>query len=478
MRSSQRRRRRRQIERRQMLSAEERPDESPVPQLDDLPEGIKPHATQFAPEPEGGRAVDLVIGLDFGTAITKVVIRSPYEHGDRAIAVPFVGHAPSEEEYFLASRVVDRADGSVTLCPADCVAVGGGSLKWRLLMKPGPRTEVEAVAFLACVLRHARCWFLETQEKGYRGARLRWSVQLGMPSESDDDVELRTRYEGVGRAAWLLSVTKGAISSERAADAIGCAADGVEAREPLSDLGVITEVAAEVAGYARSDLRRSGLHFLVDVGAATLDVAGFILHENDEGDLYPILQASVTQRGTLALQWARCAALAEAATRPLDPLPESFLDWAAGHGAARQALAEAEAEFQAECRKQVGELVREVRLRRDPNAAAWTEGVPVFLCGGGRDARIYKDALGRLNGALAKAFPDWPGFRDLRMGPGQEQLVAPRLSKKTYHRLAVAWGLSIPQDDIGRVVRSAEIEDIEVRRERADLPEFVGPEQT
>ncbi len=436
---------------------------------------MKPTATQFDRTTQSTRAIDLVIGLDFGTAITKVVVRSPFEFDNRAFGVPFNSFGPAEK-YLLASQVTLSKEGEVTLCSEEQAARGTGSLKWRLLSEQPEDAEAEAVAFLACVLRHTRTWFLASMAKGYGGARLRWSLQLGMPAASDENTELRARYERVGQAAWLLSVTSGSITLARARESVVCLADDVTPTEPLADFFVVPEVAAEVAGYARSDLRRTGLHFLVDVGAATLDVAGFILHENDEGDLYPILEASVTRRGTTALQRARCETLTSVATRPLLKPPASFLGWAGRDEEIIDAISAADEEFRAAARRQLGEIIREVRRRRDPNAKAWTEGVPLFLCGGGRGTSVYKSAVARLNRDLAKAVPGWPGFIELKMGPGYERLVAPGLPKKQYHRMAVAWGLSIPFDDIGKVVRPGEIEDIEATRDRAQLPDYVGPE--
>ena len=37
------------------------------------------------------RPTDLVVGVDFGTSCTKIVIQSPYKLGGRAVAVPFRG---------------------------------------------------------------------------------------------------------------------------------------------------------------------------------------------------------------------------------------------------------------------------------------------------------------------------------------------------------------------------------------------------
>lgn len=446
------------------------------------PASLAPHAAQFR-SPTGERIVDLVVGLDFGTAFTKVVLRSPFEFNDRAYAVPFRKHAPQSAHYLVASQIDVGADGVVVLREGSDSA-GGANIKWRLLSeRAAERLEAaaEAAAFLASVLREVRLWFLRTQRAGYGGATLRWALQIGVPSETYDDRTKEELFARVGRAAWLLSTTPGPVTLDRAAEALACVDDGIASgAAPLADFAVIPEVAAEVVGYARSDLRRPGLHFLVDAGASTLDVAGFILHESSDGDdLYPILSASVRPRGTLALQRLRCNALAKLAAEPMLALPRRFDEWVHSEPGVQAGLREVDEAFLRECHVQIGEVVRAVRRTRDPNAAAWREGVPVFLCGGGRAADfVYATAIRRLDAGLAKGIADWPGLRILRLDrPGGERLVAPGLPSAQYHRLAVAWGLSIPQDDIGKPIRPTEIPDIVTSPKMAKLADFVGPDQ-
>jgi hypothetical protein len=62
-------------------------------------------------------ALDLVIGLDVGTAATKVVVRSPFYAGGRAVAVSFgdLGHRTSP--YLLPTRLWIQSDGGLSLTP-------------------------------------------------------------------------------------------------------------------------------------------------------------------------------------------------------------------------------------------------------------------------------------------------------------------------------------------------------------------------
>lgn len=76
------------------------------------------------------------------------------------------------------------------------------------------------------------------------------------------------------------------------------------------DINVIPEVAAELVGYARSSLRETGLHVLIDLGARTLDIASFILHNRDGDDRYSILTADLEELGATLCDYHRFKALA------------------------------------------------------------------------------------------------------------------------------------------------------------------------
>ena len=62
---------------------------------------------------------------------------------------------------------------------------------------------------------------------------------------------------------------------------------------------IIPEIAAGAVGYALSDLRREGLHVMVDIGASTVDVCSFLLHEKEGNDRYSLLISRCSETGVL-----------------------------------------------------------------------------------------------------------------------------------------------------------------------------------
>jgi hypothetical protein len=77
---------------------------------------------------------------------------------------------------------------------------------------PDNASTAGAVAFVALALREARRVFLQTQADTYGRIRLRWAMNLGIPSAGYDDEGIRSRFLEVARAAWTASF-RPAVSS-------------------------------------------------------------------------------------------------------------------------------------------------------------------------------------------------------------------------------------------------------------------------
>ena len=277
------------------------------------------------------RTTDIVVGLDFGTSCSKVVVQSPYTLGGRAVAVPFGETSHSSTPYLIPSQVfVDRTD-TVRLIPTDSATavrhlkvgildrlIGGESG----LSEEFPRDLVACtIGYIALVLREARKWFLTSQSASYGEGHIRWSVNLGIPSAGYDDEQMRAEYEMLAKAAWLASLDDRPLKMEgiqeslqRARAVRECAGIPIE---------VVPEVAAQVVGYAKSRLREEGLHVLVDLGASTLDICSFVLHRQGGDDVYSLLTATVRRLGLLELHRRRMDATRK--TPPFDSTPEDIV---------------------------------------------------------------------------------------------------------------------------------------------------------
>jgi hypothetical protein len=451
-------------------------------------------------EKAGGQVTDVVIGFDFGTASTKVVVRFPFLDGEpgvgRAYAVPFAAAGHPGNPFLLPTGIRFDDEGQAELAPASTpgwlsnlkgrvvqelrdlsaeTADVKASLLGRLEQPCGRDTRDpfgEAVAFVALALRGAREWVLSDPNlrAAYSRYQLRWSLHFGAPTGYAREPALDWALEAIGHAGWLASLR----SLVKRGGARGQLRDVVKALGPpparelprdLNDFLVVPEVVAEAIGYARTpELRRPGLHFLVDAGAGTLDVSGFMLVLGDGAEVdveqFHILEARVDLRGTSVLQDARFMAIQNAAAGldRLATVPGDFLTWAATQPPLVVSVTDAETAFISKSAGVIVDVVMKVKKSRDPNNPAWRDEVSVFFCGGGSRVDQFKRAVQRAGERLATA-GTWNRFvvRDLGR-PNQAHLVAPAMADGDFHRLAVAWGLSFL--DLGDVRRPDEIEDI------------------
>jgi hypothetical protein len=330
-------------------------------------------------------------------------------------------------------------------------------------------SDVLAVAFLALALRRSRTWFFMKHSSLYGKFLLVWHFNLGLPSADYADLQLSAVYKRISQAAWWLSTEARVITVDAAKAALARLGNIEEhAGESVAEIQIIPEVAAEVLGYARSHLRDEGLHVLVDIGASTLDVCGFILHAADGDDCYELLTADVQHLGTMALYrrpvlgvhkaveahvaelWSKCD--------PVKAIPETSNEYLPHSNMLEKYVTNAGEQYEGECRRMLWKTIVDLKTRRDPRSPRWRGELPLFVCGGGSAMAFYHDAISKLSGQLASFYTGCEGIKKCLL-PKPEQLVA-EIDAQNYHRLAVAWGLSYPEYDIGSVTRPGETEDV------------------
>ena len=416
----------------------------------------------------------VVVGFDLGTSCSKIVIRSPYVANERAVAIPFDGLTGVHSRYLVKTLIHEGEEGRFSLEPNGETFVPARDLKVRLLNLDGAPTPTEAeivdcgtptTAYVALLLRRARSWFLEDQRDEFAQYRIRWEFNLGIPSAGYDDPVTRTVFDAIARSAWSLSESETPLTRQGVAKALRDAlvnrtVSGVE-------IGVIPEIAAEVVGYARSPQRRTGLHVLVDVGASTLDISSFVLHEDEGEDRYSLLTAAVSREGVHELHKHRIAKLGAARALtpvargalddPMVPIPERCELYIESCGdQLSPSPREIDLEFKRRCLRTIMETLVDLWRDRYPNAPEWREGLRVFVGGGGIRMVLYRGVLTKASnrvvenkrGAYGKGHAAGLIVREV---PKPENLVNEDIDQALYHRLAVASGLSFSAIDIGRI---------------------------
>jgi hypothetical protein len=124
----------------------------------------------------------------------------------------------------------------------------------------------------------------------------------------------------------------------------------------------------------------------------------------------------------------------------------------------RSVFSDSDREFCKDCSLLLRRIVGVTKRRRNPLSAAWKSGLPVFLCGGGSQIELYKDAIKDAFSALKPM--GIQGFSYVSL-PKPENLETEDIPPRDYHRVAVSYGLSFSDLDIGEIIPQKELDDIE-----------------
>lgn len=458
---------------------------------------ITKNATQFPhlnSKDQSSEPVDIVIGFDFGSSCTKIVLQAPYIGGRWAHVVPFNKCGYPGNKNLLPTKIYCDCNGIFIFAEID-KAICFDRLKTELIKNPNKdiidkATELHfyltpkilAIAYIANALREIRQWFLSTQSNIFSKNKIRWHLNIGIPSAGYNDFKLKKLFKEIAETAWLLSTESGKIKIEKIKKMIDSDSGRMlkfKGDIDPEDIYIIPEVAAEVVGYARSPLRDEGLHVLIDIGARTLDIASFILGKKNGDDKYSILTADLDELGATICDYHRFKALANELIRLakkhnqdlIAPIPASITSYLQKFNTNEVELIQ---DFYMKCKTLISKTIRDLRKNKDPKSDRWKTGLPIFLCGGGKSINLYTEALEEINSWLLH-YTNSKGLI-IRKIPKPENLKVENLANEDYHRFAVAYGLSFPSYDIGEIKPPQDIEDVECEKPKDYSDRFVAKE--
>jgi hypothetical protein len=458
--------------------------------------GIKRQLSNL-PEDE----TDLIIGLDFGTSATKMVIRDAFTGNVFPVRV---NKGVLGLEQFLQASCVFLNEGVFELS-------GKGKriddLKLSLLACKAqyPVTEFNyCCAYLALMIRSARGWFLAEQEPAYRHHKINWHINIGIASRSYED---RSMVQLFRRLAWAaanlaadVSYTQIKIDSLDKYRTLSRNAFESESQEEISgmefqpnDVGVIPEIAAQIQGFmasARWSWTARPIMMLVDVGAGTVDTALF--HVNPSDSKLTFYSSRVEPNGAMNLHRARVTWLMkgipdesdfapvhdylksiEQSTGRLQPIPSSVIDYLPGYRISKVNRDIDEIFRLEKYRTQVAGSINEAKLKKGIGAKGSQQlvNVPLLLCGGGSRLPIYLNIAEEINKT-----PGWSVSVEKMLMPVPPELREIGWHSEEFDRISVAYGLSL-QRGLEKIVSAIEVPDVTryVPTEKLDI--FVSKDQ-
>ena len=440
-----------------------------------------------------GEICDIVIGFDLGTSCSKVVLQTPYHASGRTVLVSFGNFGHPMCPYFLPTRLYFDQYGNCSLI-SNSHPYCAKNLKVNLLQNPDETKEFAelkvsprslTIAYLALAFQDIRQWFAHTQKNIYDQYKFRWYCNLGIPSPGYNDSDRRNLFRRIAIIAWQLSLSSESISLKKIWQLLKEDHDCILSLDFHPDqIQVVPEIVAEIIGYAKSHLRENGLHVLIDIGASTIDISGFILHDRDREDRYSFLTSDLDFLGAYYCHKERVKKIQEYVNRwfshlarrqdlimPVEPTIADYFpkyeDF--GPNGEKDILSE----FYEKCRIIIHRTLKSLRKERDPLSENWKLGLPIFLCGGGKALPIYRQVLEELNG-FWQTNMDTKGF-EIRSLPKPSNLVADGLSEKNFDRFAVAYGLSYPYYDVGEITPPGKIQNVFIdRTPKYDHIEFIS----
>jgi hypothetical protein len=412
------------------------------------------------------RSMTITIGVDFGTAFTKASVGMM----DKIFIVNWSGIQNGTREFTLQGEFSVLGNGTCVLGHAPTAKKHISNLK-KPFLKDIPSAEeiTNATLFLALVIRYIRAWIFYYHSGLIGDRKVIWSLNIGIPSKPAENIALRKIYHDLALSSWRLSFQNKSISISGAKRVrpIG----DIELSDNLESVDVVPEFVAQIASYIRSPQRQPDLHMIMDIGAGTVDVATFNVHQSNGEDVFPIFSSAVEPLGTHFLNERRFSLLKRGKSIDWDDFSPTLtaLEFSKRFSTTRAKVALSDREHITDVAEVIYSVINETRTRRYRLSRNWESGIRVFFCGGGSECDVFSNALEKAalqHGVTLKKTPL----------PVPRNLEANGLDNQEFHRVAVAYGLGIYAANLGKITLASEIEDDlpppRIIRERPDRDEL------
>jgi len=412
---------------------------------------LQPMPKPFHNSPDSDN--EFLMGIDFGTSNTKVVIRDGVQ--ETRYVVEFDVY--SDEPCLLPSRLKMVGKECRFATPNE---TGLPNLKF--LIKEG-RELALPVAYLAMVLRTAQQKYEEYRLSKGLDPSGDWLFNLGVPIAHWDEVSLRNSYEAVFVAAVEL-----AFDAETTRINVESAERALHATDfRHSDrCQLVPELAAMLTGFveSRAHSKDRTTYLLVDVGGGTVDFSVVNITQNGGDTQFWAFASEVEWLGVDHLENKRVdwthKHLADSAgadflnqldewrtlagtARPVHPLFENYFGWSTGALAASSNRGP-DQEMGGEIALKLLEPIRDRSINVHRIQERFWYDMPLIMTGGGGDLPAFRGLFDRLSTGTTK---------NVKWGFTRMAQIKLEVSNRAleFRRFGVAFGLSfpVPGDAIG-----------------------------
>lgn len=407
-------------------------------------------SSQMTPQASGLRR-EIYIGLDFGTAYTKVAV----QFLDNIYPVDWNGVANLQGQYLLPTEYSEAPNLECFLGqhPDSSPQQLHANLKRAFITNSVSENSIaKASVFLALVLQYVRAWIYHHHAAKLGFAPIGWYLNIGIPSDVLDKDKHAQHYTRLAEIAWVLSlIPQAEVTFDRASELLS---KPINRNADLREIAPIPELVAQLAGYSKSASKQRGLHALVDIGGGTVDMVTFNVHEANGDDVFPFFVANVKALGSYALLAYR---FQELSTQGSDfgsdvqniLTAENFSRFS---GATLRSVQEVDKKFFRNFQIEFESMLRTTHKRRYPSSPHWVTGIRTFISGGGALIPGYPEAIETSNRPQK-----CPLFTmDL---PPHPKVVNIEQHRANYSRISVACGLTFDSDSLGTIRPASEVDD-------------------
>ena len=407
-------------------------------------------SSQMTPQASGLRR-EIYIGLDFGTAYTKVAV----QFLDNIYPVDWNGVANLQGQYLLPTEYSEAPNLECFLGqhPDSSPQQLHANLKRAFITNSVSENSIaKASVFLALVLQYVRAWIYHHHAAKLGFAPIGWYLNIGIPSDVLDKDKHAQHYTRLAEIAWVLSLMPQAeVTFDRASELLS---KPINRNADLREIAPIPELVAQLAGYSKSASKQRGLHALVDIGGGTVDMVTFNVHEANGDDVFPFFVANVKALGSYALLAYRFQELSTQGSDFGSDVQNilTAVDFSRFSGATLRSVQEIDKKFFRNFQIEFESMLRTTHKRRYPSSPHWVTGIRTFISGGGALIPGYPEAI-----ETSHRPQKCPLFTmDL---PPHPKVVNIEQHRANYSRISVACGLTFDSDSLGTIRPASEVDD-------------------